>query len=288
MSGTNEGIAIYSDSTFEEKRKLELPPSLFCASTSHNVNIQGSKINNSIGELLPSDSQSYLGSRTFSIQGNVEVNDIRDVENERSRIFSLLYGRQLYFFRDAEDDRYYICFLQGNINIAFNQGYNIGRVFSISFNLICFDGFSYSKKENVIILTKDTPTPIAYNGSIPTFPTIAIRAEYPPTFSFNITTKSFPLIEISNFKVCLTQDISNISSIKQLLYKKGFLYISYKDNLSDETICGQITSTSLMSPPYLKRDSENITKINLSFNGTPVIRNDPAIKIILSYRELNY
>ena len=261
-----EGIAIYDREIFSLGAKIILPRSLYCASTTHNVAMQGIKINNGIGELLPPNARGQISARTFSIQGNVDANKISNVEHLRSSIFAKLYGKPLYFFREEDDDRFYRCYLQGNINITYNQGYNIGRVFSISFNLISYDGFAYSKDRTTMLLKDSCDLP--YNGDIPTFPTMIYEKTNSALIPyFYIPKGEWKVLSITRFtdrdlhmrKNSIIINVREKDGIKlnRMKYENGLLYVSYYNEEHPYWRVNQlykdIYPLSLTCPPFIEK-----------------------------------
>lgn len=294
-----EGIAIYSSDKYNlYGKKLKLPQSLYCSSTTHSVAMQGIKINNSIGEVLPPNIRGQISARTFSIQGNVEANKIIEVENLRSSIFAKLYGKPLCFFREEDDDRFYICYLQGNINITYNQGYNIGRVFTISFNLISYEGFAHSKEKTSIRLKDSCNLP--YKGDIPTFPTIIYEKTYSAQRPyFYLLQGQYEVISITRFtaqnphmkKNNIIMNVTKKDGIKlnRLMYKNGLLYVSYYNSEEPYVISNQlykdVAPLSLTCPPFIEKVVHHY-----EFNqfATQLDLSDPTTECRCYYRELYY
>lgn len=291
---SDEGILIYSNDSLEEEYKIELPSNLYCASSSQNISLQGVSINEGIGEVLPPNTKPRLSFQSFNIQGNVEVKSIEDVQKMRSSIMSKLYGKPLYFFREADDDFFYISYLQGSINVTYNQGYNIGRVFTISFNLISFEGISHSKKkESVPYANLKSIKFISYNSSFSTFPEIIIKAKNEGLLKFDesLLNKEFPIITIGNLSLCLINkieeepnEILSAKEIKRLHYKNGLLYILYNDKEKEE-LCKYVTAKSLIAPPFLESKSLN----NTTIIDLPINKSDyNNIEVVMTYREISF
>lgn len=300
---SNEGILIYSNDSWQDKYKIKLPPNLYCASSSQNISLQGVAINKGIGEVLPPNTKPRLSFQSFNIQGNVEVDSIKDVQEVRSSIMSELYGKPLYFFREADDDRFYISYLQGNVNVTYNQGYNIGRVFTISFNLISFEGISHSKKKHKVEdiklndFEKNITKRVDYFGYFPTFPEIIIQAKNNGNFNFEesrfdeFQKGEFPIIKIGKISLCITNKKENGPNemlagkeIKRLHYKNGLLYILY-DGKEEEELCKYVTEKSLSAPPFLECGSpHNPTKIDLPINESKY----DNMEVIMTFREIYF
>jgi len=305
---SNEGILIYSNDSWQDKYKIKLPPNLYCASSSQNISLQGVAINKGIGEVLPPNTKPRLSFQSFNIQGNVEVDSIKDVQEVRSSIMSELYGKPLYFFREADDDRFYISYLQGSVNVTYNQGYNIGRVFTISFNLISFEGISHSKKKHPVFLetlkvenghkagTKGAS--VGYFGYFPTFPEIIIQAKNDGFFKFNNTNlnneflpKEFSIIKIGKVPLCITNKKENnpnemlsAKEIKRLHYKNGLLYILYNGK-EEEELCKYVTEKSMSAPPFLESGPPN----NFITIDLPINQSDyDNMEVIMTFREISF
>lgn len=293
-----EGIAIYKSELLTSSQKIILPQSLYCASTTHNVAMQGIKINNGIGEILPPNIRGQISSRTFSIQGNIEANKISEVETLRSSIFAKLYGKPLYFFREEDDDRFYTCYLQGNINITYNQGYNIGRVFGISFNLISYEGYAHSKERKIMFLKDSRDLP--YNGDIPTFPTIIYEKPnsalipyfYLPkgeceVLSITRFNHRYPHMQKNNIIINVAE--KDGIQLNRLMYKNGLLYVSYYDAEHPYWISNRlykdITPLSLTCPPFIEKVTHHY---EYNHFDTRIDIKNSEVECWCYYRELYY
>ena len=130
---------------------------------------------------VPTSTKSNLSARTFSITGNVESEKSEDVEKMRSFLFSKMYNKILWLKVYDDDDRLFKVVLDGQINITYNQGYNISRVFTFSFTLKAFEGVSWGDKKvkiakNINIKNNNEPffLDIDYKGDISVIPDICL------------------------------------------------------------------------------------------------------------------
>lgn len=156
-----------------------LPDSLYCASSTVTVKNNLINFNNRDGSYWQ-NGKSRIGTKSFSIQGNVEAENIRYVEMEQSKIFANLYNRELLFYPE-ENGLFYRCILDGTVNVTYNQGYNIGRVFGINFTLLATSPYRYGELQTI---KKFFVTPILghtiimpYQGNVPCIPDIKIIAK---------------------------------------------------------------------------------------------------------------
>ena len=152
-------------------KNLDFAKYLYC--TSSSVKVSNNFINfNARAGVHHKEGTSQIGSRSFAISGNFEANSSKDVEAFRSEIFASLFNKPLRLFLDDEDGSYYNCVLDGNVSTTYNQGYNIGRVFTLSFNLIATEPYRHGEKDNAYI--DDSCVSIYYDGKVPCFPDVYI------------------------------------------------------------------------------------------------------------------
>ena len=153
-------------------KELDFAKYLYC--TSSSVKVSNNFINfNARAGVSHKEGTSQIGSRSFAISGNFEADSPKDVENFRSEIFTSLFNKLLHLYLDDEDDSYYNCVLDGNVNTTYNQGYSISRVFTLSFNLIATEPYRHGAV-NTSSLSYGV-NKIYYEGTVPCFPTININ-----------------------------------------------------------------------------------------------------------------
>lgn len=153
-------------------KKLDFAKYLYC--TSSSVKVSNNFINfNARAGVHHKEGTSQIGSRSFAISGNFEANSSKDVENFRSEIFASLFNKPLRLYLDDEDDSYYNCVLDGNVSTTYNQGYSIGRVFTLSFNLIATEPYRHGEK--ICIDIYESCMFVDYYGDVPCFPDVYIE-----------------------------------------------------------------------------------------------------------------
>lgn len=166
-------MKVYEDHYNEPRGESLLPDFFFVQSSSMQVNNSFMTVQGSYGQ-MPTSEKGSISARTFSITGNVESDRIEDVEKLRSHIFSILYGKVLWLAVNDNDSIYYKVLLDGAINISYNVGSQIARVFTFSFTFKAFEGVSWDKNEDikvrVFLLRKDDKAIIEcdYKGDVPT------------------------------------------------------------------------------------------------------------------------
>ena len=64
----------------------------------------------------------------------------------RSYIISSLLNKRLKVFLEDDAEIYYNCILDGAVNITYYRGYNISRCFSLSFNLLAYEGVGWRER----------------------------------------------------------------------------------------------------------------------------------------------
>lgn len=157
-------------------KNLDFAKYLYC--TSSSVKVSNNFINfNARAGVYHKEGTSQIGSRSFAISGNFEANSSKDVEAFRSEIFTSLFNKSLRLFLDDEDDCYYNCVLDGNVSTTYNQGYSIGRVFTLSFNLIATEPYRHGEEDSAYIdntYPNDSYVSFYYEGSAPCFPDVYI------------------------------------------------------------------------------------------------------------------
>lgn len=133
------------------KHLLEDIDNLYCSSSNTSFDHPFSNIEGRLGQVLLSE-MPKIKPRTFSITGTIETNNYNAVDRERSKIVNALIGKKLRLFLEDDDDIYYNCVLNGAVNVTYYAGHSISRVFSIFFNLICYEGVGWGEKASFVSL----------------------------------------------------------------------------------------------------------------------------------------
>lgn len=154
-----------------------LPDFFFVQSSSMNVNNSFITVQGNWGQ-VPTSKKSSLSARSFSITGSVESEKKEDVEKLRSLLFSKMFNKMLWLKVNDDDDRIFKVILDGQINITYHQGYNISRVFTLSFTLKAFEGVSYAEKrikiDNIFDIKEKVFFDIDYKGDVSVIPDIKV------------------------------------------------------------------------------------------------------------------
>ena len=130
---------------FDEEKELAIPQWITISSSASTIQTQAVKLNDRHGE-CPTGKEQY-SSKTFQCSGTIPTDSACAVEEERSRLLSLLSGKDLIVYRDDEDTVFYRCRLTGSIQVTYYNGENLHKVFTISFTLKAFDPFGYGPKK---------------------------------------------------------------------------------------------------------------------------------------------
>ena len=157
----------------DEPRILDFSKYLYCTSSSVKVSNAFHNFNGMYGQVYKAGSGS-VGSRSFSISGNFEASSPQDVERFRGEVFCELFDKPLMLFLEEKDDTYYNCVLDGNVSTTYNAGWEISRVFNLSFNLLAYEPFRFGEEKSYIISNWDDITTLYYEGDVPCFPKIYI------------------------------------------------------------------------------------------------------------------
>ena len=157
---------------FDEKKELDIPKWITASSSASTIQTQTVKLNDRHGEYLTGKEQ--YGSKTFQCSGTIPTDSACAVEKERSRLLSLLSGKDLIVYRDDDDTIFYRCRLTGQIQITYYNGENLHKVFTISFTLKAFDPFGYGQRKIETIAGGRRDISIVTEGNLSTVPEIAI------------------------------------------------------------------------------------------------------------------
>lgn len=218
---------------------LDFSNYLICASSSVKVNNHFTDLNKMHGLNLQAGSK--MGSRTFSITGNFEAKNIKDVENFRSEIFNNLFNKNLLLFLDDETF-YYNCVLDGTVNTTYNVGWNVGRVFTLSFNLVASTPFLHGAEHTIAGGNVGYNFNINYDGNIPTFPTIIIKEKKP----LEIKKSDTPFFTCGKTSIKFIKDFEVPSSISNyIIITKGIF------KLKDGTIYSDVLALDSVFNPLL-------------------------------------
>ena len=156
-----------------EPRILDFSKYLYCTSSSVKVSNAFHNFNGIYGQVYRAGSGS-VGSRSFSISGNFEASSPQDVERFRGEVFCELFDKPLMLFLEEKDDTYYNCVLDGNVSTTYNAGWEISRVFNLSFNLLAYEPFRFGEEKRYTITDWKDITTLYYEGDVPCFPKIYI------------------------------------------------------------------------------------------------------------------
>lgn len=170
-------MRLFMEQSSDSWKELDFAKYLYC--TSSSVKVSNNFINfNARAGVSHKEGTSQIGSRSFAISGNFEADSPKDVEAFRSEIFTSLFNKPLRLYLDDEDDSYYNCVLDGNVNTTYNQGYSISRVFTLSFNLIATEPYRYGGEEDYVYIDSsiyNSCVSIYYKGKVPCFPDVYIE-----------------------------------------------------------------------------------------------------------------
>ena len=264
-----------------EFESLEFSKYLYCTSSSVKVSNNLTELNGKAGSFLV-DADSHISSRNFVIQGNFEADNLQAVEAFRGKVFHALFAKSLFLFLDNDEEKenesYYRVVLDGNVNTTYNQGWNIGKVFTLSFTLISFLPYSYKKscEERFYAENITNELIIYYNGVIPTFPIIIFE------FYADVEIKAteFPLLKNQDREIRLNKDIA-FSKNEMLIIKNGIpligddTYAEYDYTIFNKDACLN---------PFMIYPKENKIKLDVGAIKTPV----ENYSITFSYEELSY
>ena len=265
----------------DEFESLEFSKYLYCTSSSVKVSNNLIGLNGKAGSFL-ADVDSHIGSRNFVIQGNFEADNLQAVEDFRGKVFHALFAKSLFLFLDNDEEKenesYYRVVLDGNVNTTYNQGWNIGRVFTLSFTLVSLLPYSYKKscEERFYAENITNELTLFYNGIIPTFPIIIFE------FYADVEIKAteFPLLKNQDREIRLNKDIA-FSKNEKLIIKNGIpligddTYAEYDYTIFNKDAC---------LTPFMIYPKENKIKLDVGAIKTSV----ENYSITFSYEELSY
>lgn|GEM_PF-1197526 len=264
-----------------EFESLEFSKYLYCTSSSVKVLNNLAELNGKAGSFL-ADVDSHIGSRNFVIQGNFEADNLQAVEAFRGKVFHALFAKSLFLFLDNDEEKengsYYRVVLDGNVNTTYNQGWNIGRIFTLSFTLVSLLPYSYKKscEERFYAENITNELIIYYNGIIPTFPIIIFE------FYADVEIKAteFPLLKNQDREIRLNKDIA-FSKNEMLIIKNGMPLIG--DAFSFEYNYELFKKEAILNP-FIIFTGENNIKLDMG-----AIKTEPSnYSITISFDEINY
>ena len=192
-----------------------LPDFFFAQSSSMSVNNSFMTVQDNFGQVLTSP-KGTLSARTFSITGNVDAKRCTNVEELRASLFDRMYGTVLWLKVQDDDKRIFKVILDGNVNVTYNIGYEISRVFTLSFTLKAFEGVSWGSEvieekiyHRIFIDTSNAISfDIYYKGDVPVMPYISISFVYKGFSQENPNeTESIP------FKIKSTKELGGVTFI---------------------------------------------------------------------------
>ena len=155
-----------------------LPDYFYIQSSSMQVTNSFATINGNYGQVLTSK-KGNIAPRLFTVTGNVEADTIEQVEQLRSSLFSKMFGKTLYLFVNDNDVRKHKVVLDGAVNVSYNLGNEIARVFTFNFTLKSFQGVCWAKESEemeVFVDINEKPATfefsLDYKGDVPIMPFI--------------------------------------------------------------------------------------------------------------------
>ncbi|NVP22723.1 phage tail domain-containing protein [Treponema phagedenis] len=220
-------MRIYADG-----KQLDIPVWITATDNTITVNTPSTKINDRDGEYLQGGT--YYAVRIFNCSGNIPTDKYKDVEHERSRLFNLLAGKELHVYRDDDDDIFYKCRLEGTVKTTYNDGFNLAKVFSISFQLKAIEPFGFGETVIKKIHALEQKETIHCEGNYPTLPEIELSG---------IASVKGLLLESGNTYLEVSSKI-DIPIGDSLIYKNGLLFLNGEDitiNLTDRCILNPLT-----------------------------------------------
>ncbi|MFC2602837.1 MAG: phage tail protein [Treponema sp.] len=240
---------------FDEKKELDIPKWITASSSASTIQTQAVRLNDRHGE-YPTGKEQY-SSKTFQCSGTISTDSACAVEKERSRLLSLLSGKDLIVYRDDDDTIFYRCRLTGQIQITYYNGENLHKVFTISFTLKAFDPFGYGQRKIETIAGGRRDISIVTEGNLFTVPEIAIG---------DIEKVSGLLVHCNGTELKISREIA-IPHGKTLLYKDGTLF------LDGEDYTRLLTLSSIIHPLYFIAGHNTVSiyvptgTVTVAFNG---------------------
>lgn len=254
-------------------KELDFAKYLYC--TSSSVKVSNNFINfNARAGVSHKEGTSQIGSRSFAISGNFEADSPKDVENFRGEIFASLFNKPLRLYLDDEDDSYYNCVLDGNVNTTYNQGYSISRVFTLSFTLVATEPYRHGE-ENTFNLSYGV-NKIYYKGTAPCFPTVNINPSM-----FSTKENVIPFIKCNTTSLNFKNEESFINFKSHILLWGDYIIKSGIITNTNEVITYDALDEKSKLHPLMFMYGENELKVSKIEN----FQND---KIKISWEELYY
>jgi len=254
-------IKIENKEDIHKSEYLGFSQYLFCSSSTVKVSSNFSDFNSMYGSFLKEDS-TRVGYRTFTISGNFDAGVPSDVESFRGQVFSQLFNKPLLLFLDDDTPLFYRCVLDGSVNTSYNQGWNIGRVFTLSFSLIANEPFAFDG----VFHTHEGlrgKCEIEYLGTIPCCPIIEIKAIKDVILKEN----AIPFIQGNKSNIIIQKDIELKKGNK--LYIKNGIPI-----LNGKAIQDSLSPSSIFNPLFLEMGKNNFIiqsndslTVNIIFNN---------------------
>lgn len=225
---------------FYNDEMLDIPIWITASDNSMQIANQTAKINDRHGEV--SFGEPVYSARSFNCSGTIFTEKYEDVEKERSRLTSLLAGRELKVYRDDDDKIFYICCLIGNIKISYNHGIEIAKTFTISFMLKALDPFGYGEEKEKSIVAGLQTLSIQNEGNYISIPMIEIN-----------TTESLNglLLKCGNSFLELSEEITPTSG-QTLKYWNGNLF------LNEDDVSHKFSDKSLLYPLSFQAGNNNL------------------------------
>ncbi len=225
---------------FYNNEMLDIPIWITASDNSVQIANHTAKINDRHGEV--SFGEHVYSARSFNCSGTIFAEKYEDVEKERSRLTSLLVGRELKVYRDDDDKIFYICCLIGNIKISYNHGIDLAKTFTISFMLKALDPFGYEEEKEKSIVAGLQTLPIQNDGNYMTIPIIEINTT---------ETLNGLLLKCDNSFLELSEEII-LTSGQILKYQDGNLF------LNNDDISHKLSDKSLLYPLSLQAGNNNL------------------------------
>jgi len=225
---------------FDGEKKLAIPIWITASSSACTVQTKTVKLNDRNGEYLTGKEQ--YTARTFQCSGTIPTDSADAVEKERSRLLSILSGKDLIVYRDDDDTVFYRCRLAGQIQVTYYNGDALHKVFTISFTLKAFDPFGYGP-EKVQIISAGIQTHVIENeGNYISIPKLEISGtNYVEGMLFQCNAS---FLEV-NKKI-------NLQEGEHLIYKNGCLY------LNGEDISYRLSDRSFITPLYFQAGTNRL------------------------------
>lgn len=232
---------------FYNNEMLDIPVWITVSDNSVQITNRTAKINDRHGEV--SFGESVYSTRSFNCSGTIFAEKYEDVEKERSRLTSILTGRELKVYRDDDDKIFYLCRLIGSIKINYNHGIELAKVFNISFMLKALDPFGSGELQEKAVIGGNKTIAIQNDGNYITSPTVEIDG---------VDSVEGLLIECNNSFLEVNKKII-IPTGQKLTYKDGLLYLKGDD------ISVRLSNKAVINPLYFV-EGENKIKIKTSGN----------------------